>query len=156
MREVHDWIIRIDDSFCEYEYHLSGGNGYSIDELIQIIVVHARMNEISRSLVVNHAAEISIRDDYMNWNREELISEIKRLAEENQLYAENEVSFEKKILVLGNKVKNLHKVITKQQLKIQRQAENITTLLHLYTSGKRSKSHKRLREKYRALKARMR
>ena len=53
------------------------------------------------------------------------------------------------------KIANLHKVITKQQLKIQRQAENITTLLHLYTSGKRSKSHKKLREKYRALKARM-
>ena len=50
-------------------------------------------------------------------------------------------------------VANLHVVIAKQQLKIQRQAENITTLLQLYTSGKRSKSHKNLREKYRALKA---
>lgn len=51
------------------------------------------------------------------------------------------------------KIANLHKIISKQQLKIERQAENITTLLHLYTSGKRSKSHKKLREKYRALKA---
>ena len=51
------------------------------------------------------------------------------------------------------KIVNLHKIISKQQLKIERQAENITTLLHLYTSGKRSKSHKKLREKYRALKA---
>ena len=44
------------------------------------------------------------------------------------------------------KIANLHKIISKQQLKIERQAENITTLLHLYTSGKRSKSHKKLRE----------
>jgi len=156
MNGVRDWIIKIDDSFCEYEYHLIGGNEYSIDELIQIIVVHARMNVISSSLVVNHAAEIAIHDDYMNWNLEELIGEIKRLAEENQLYAENEARFVKKILALNNKVANLHKVISKLQTKVARQKENITTLLHLYTSGKRSKSHKKLREKYRALKARMR
>ena len=87
--------------------------------------------------------------------KEELIGEIKRLAEENQLYAENEVRFVKKILALNNKVANLHKVISKLQTKVARQKENITTLLHLYTSGKRSKSHKKLREKYRALRARI-
>ena len=87
--------------------------------------------------------------------KEELIGEIKRLAEENQLYAENEVRFVKKILALNNKVANLHKVISKLQTKVARQKENITTLLHLYTSGKRSKSHKKLREKYRALNARI-
>jgi len=87
--------------------------------------------------------------------KEELIGEIKRLAEENQLYAENEARFVKKILALNNKVANLHKVISKLQTKVARQKENITTLLHLYTSGKRSKSHKKLREKYRALKARI-
>ena len=91
--------------------------------------------------------------DYRNWYREELIGEIKRLAEENQLYAENEVRFVKKILAINNKVANLHKVISKLQTKVARQKENITTLLHLYTSGKRSKSHKKLREKYRLLKA---
>lgn len=50
------------------------------------------------------------------------------------------------------KVENLHKIIEKQQLKIQRQAENISTLLHLYTSGERSQAHKRVREKYKTLK----
>lgn len=50
-------------------------------------------------------------------------------------------------------IANLHKVIEKQRLKIQRQAETITILSHLYTSGKRCKAHKRLREKYRLLKA---
>lgn len=59
----------------------------------------------------------------------------------------------KRVIEAERKVKNLHKIISKQQLKIERQAENITTLLHLYTSGKRSKSHKKLREKYRELKA---
>ena len=49
-------------------------------------------------------------------------------------------------------VANLHVVIAKQQLKIQRQAENITTLLQLCTSGERSQAHKRLREKYKSLK----
>jgi hypothetical protein len=58
----------------------------------------------------------------------------------------------KRVIEAERKVKNLHKIISKQQLKIERQAENITTLLHLYTSGKRSKSHKKLREKYRELK----
>lgn len=68
---------------------------------------------------------------------------------------ENEVnSVVKKTVTLENKIRNLHKVIAKQQLKIQRQSENLTILLHLYTSGKRSKSHKKLREKYRQLKAR--
>jgi len=62
----------------------------------------------------------------------------------------------KRAIEAERKAANLRKVIAKQQIKIQRQAENITTLLHLYTSGKRSKSHKKLREKYRALKARMR
>lgn len=80
-------------------------------------------------------------EDYMNWNREELIGEIKRLAEENQHFAGNEVSFAKKILDLNNK--------------ITRQAENIASLLHLYTSGKRSKSHKMLRKKYRLMKQRI-
>jgi hypothetical protein len=53
------------------------------------------------------------------------------------------------------KVENLHKLIEKEQLKIEHQRENIGTLLQLYTSGKRSKAHKKLREKYRALKAQM-
>ena len=61
----------------------------------------------------------------------------------------------KRVIEAERKVANLHKVIAKQQIKIQRQAENIATLLQLYTSGKRSKSHKKLREKYRALKARV-
>jgi hypothetical protein len=56
---------------------------------------------------------------------------------------------------LKAKINNLHKVIAKQQLKIEHQRENIGTLLQLYTSGKRSKAHKKLREKYRVLKARM-
>ena len=59
----------------------------------------------------------------------------------------------KRVIEAERKVVNLHKIISKQQLKIEWQAENITTLLHLYTSGKRSKSHKKLREKYRLLKA---
>ena len=58
----------------------------------------------------------------------------------------------KRAIEAERKVANLRVVIAKQQLKIQRQAENITTLLQLYTSGKRSKSHKRLREKYKCLK----
>ena len=59
----------------------------------------------------------------------------------------------KRVIEAERKVVNLHKIISKQQLKIERQAENITTLLHLYTSGKRRKSPKKLREKYRLLKA---
>ena len=59
----------------------------------------------------------------------------------------------KRVIEAERKVANLHKVISKQQMKIQRQAENISTLLHLYTSGERSQAHKKLREKYRALKA---
>ena len=59
----------------------------------------------------------------------------------------------KRAIKAERKVANLRVVIAKQQLKIQRQAENITTLLHLYTSGERSQAHKKLREKYRALKA---
>ena len=58
----------------------------------------------------------------------------------------------KRVIEAERKVANLHKVIAKQQLKIQRQAENISTLLHLYTSGERSQAHKRLREKYKSLK----
>jgi len=58
----------------------------------------------------------------------------------------------KRVIEAERKVANLHKVIAKQQLKIQRQAENIATLLHLYTSGERSQAHKRLREKYKCLK----
>ncbi len=58
----------------------------------------------------------------------------------------------KRIIEAERKVVNLHKVISKQQLKIQRQAENISTLLHLYTSGERSQAHKRVREKYKTLK----
>ena len=58
----------------------------------------------------------------------------------------------KRVIKAERKVANLHKVIAKQQIKIQRQAENISTLLHLYTSGERSQAHKRLREKYKSLK----
>jgi len=58
----------------------------------------------------------------------------------------------KRVIEAERKVANLHKVIAKQQIKIQRQAENITTLLQLYTSGERSQAHKRLREKYKSLK----
>jgi len=58
----------------------------------------------------------------------------------------------KRVIEAERKVANLHKVIAKQQIKIQRQAENISTLLHLYTSGERSQAHKRLREKYKCLK----
>lgn len=59
---------------------------------------------------------------------------------------------QKRAIEAERKVVNLHKVIAKQQLKIQRQAENISTLLHLYTSGERSQAHKRVREKYKTLK----
>jgi predicted PilT family ATPase len=84
----------------------------------------------------------SLRNEARN-NLEEYIAEL-----------ENEVnSVVKKTVTLENKNRNLHKVIAKQQVKIQRQAENLTILLDLYTSGKRSKSHKKLREKYRLLKA---
>lgn len=58
----------------------------------------------------------------------------------------------KRVIEAERKVANLHKVIAKQQTKIQRQAESISTLLHLYTSGERSQAHKRLREKYKSLK----
>ena len=58
----------------------------------------------------------------------------------------------KRAIEAERKVANLRGVIAKQQLKIQRQAENISTLLHLYTSGERSQAHKRLREKYKCLK----
>lgn len=58
----------------------------------------------------------------------------------------------KRAIEAERKVANLHKVIAKQQSKIQRQAENISTLLHLYTSGERSQAHKRVREKYKTLK----
>ena len=58
----------------------------------------------------------------------------------------------KRAIEAERKVANLRVVIAKQQLKIQRQAENISTLLHLYTSGERSQAHKRLREKYKSLK----
>ena len=58
----------------------------------------------------------------------------------------------KRVIEAERKAVNLHKIIEKQQLKIQRQAENISTLLHLYTSGERSQAHKRLREKYKSLK----
>ena len=98
--------------------------------------------------------------DYMNWNQDELISEIKRLAEECQNTKAELESLEHSLECHKNeirgrdkKIANLHKVIEKQRLKIQRQTETITTLLHLYTSGKRCKAHKRLREKYRLLKA---
>lgn len=153
MNAIRNWKIRIDDSFCEYEFHLCGGEEYSIYDLIQIILVHARMNEVSKSLVTSHVADIPIRDDYMNWNRQELIDEIKRLVEDNQLQARRVDDAHERAVTFENKNRNLHKVINKQQVKIKRQAEQITTLSHLYTSGKRSKSHKKLREKYRLLKA---
>ena len=58
----------------------------------------------------------------------------------------------KRAIEAERKAANLRKVIAKQQTKIQRQAENISTLLHLHTSGERSQAHKRLREKYKSLK----
>ena len=58
----------------------------------------------------------------------------------------------KRVIEAERKAANLRKVIAKQQTKIQRQAESISTLLHLYTSGERSQAHKRLREKYKSLK----
>ena len=84
----------------------------------------------------------SLRNEARN-NLEEYIADLEKKVDSA---VKGAVTFE-------NKNRNLQKVIAKQQVKIQRQAENITTLLHLYTSGKRSKSHKKLREKYRALKA---
>lgn len=85
---------------------------------------------------------------------ESLRNEARNNLEEYIAGLENEVnSVVKKTVTLENKNRNLHKVIAKQQAKIQRQAENLTILLDLYTSGKRSKSHKKLREKYRLLKA---
>ena len=84
----------------------------------------------------------SLRNEARN-NLEEYIADLEKKVD----------SAVKKVVTFENKNRNLQKVIAKQQVKIQRQAENITTLLHLYTSGKRSKSHKKLREKYRLLKA---
>ena len=84
----------------------------------------------------------SLRNEARN-NLEEYIADLEKKVD----------SAVKKAVTFENKNRNLQKVIAKQQVKIQRQAENITTLLHLYTSGKRSKSHKKLREKYRTLKA---
>lgn len=84
----------------------------------------------------------SLRNEARN-NLEEYIADLEKKVD----------SAVKKAVTFENKNRNLQKVIAKQQVKIQRQAENITTLLHLYTSGKRSKSHKKLREKYRLLKA---
>jgi uncharacterized coiled-coil protein SlyX len=84
----------------------------------------------------------SLRNEARN-NLEEYIADLEKAGD----------SYVKKSVTFENKIRNLHKVIAKQQLKIQRQAENLTILLDLYTSGKRSKSHKKLREKYRTLKA---
>lgn len=90
----------------------------------------------------------------------ELVNKIIELSRTCEWWYEQNESFHKSLENLQNslkgrdkKIANLHKIISKQQLKIERQAENITTLLHLYTSGKRSKSYKKLREKYRLLKA---
>lgn len=58
----------------------------------------------------------------------------------------------KRAIEAERKVANLHKVISKQQLKIQRQAENISTLLDLYTGGEQSRAHEELKEKYEYLK----
>ncbi len=104
-------------------------------------------------------ADILITEN--NWNtrpiEDNLIARIAELEAGAISAGKQEVETKNRLLKeRDKKIANLHKVIAKQQLKIQRQAENITTLLHLYTSGKRSKSHKKLREKYRALKARMR
>ena len=84
----------------------------------------------------------SLRNEARN-NLEEYIADLEKAGG----------SYVKKSVTFENKIRNLHKVIAKQQLKIQRQSENLTILLDLYTSGKRSKSHKKLREKYRLLKA---
>lgn len=70
-------------------------------------------------------------------------------------YKEIAEQLPKRIDELTTKIENLHNVISKQQLKIEHQRENIATLLYLYTSGKRSKAHKKLREKYKELKRRM-
>jgi len=50
------------------------------------------------------------------------------------------------------KIANLHKVITKQSLKIERQAERITMLEALYSGTKRSKKAATIKAKYKALK----
>ena len=74
---------------------------------------------------------------------EALRNEARNNLEEYIAGLENEVnSVVKKTVTFENKIRNLHKVIAKQQLKIQRQSENLAILLDLYTSGKRSKSHK--------------
>ena len=90
----------------------------------------------------------------------ELVNKIIELSRTCELWYKQNESFHKSLENLQNslkgrdkKIANLHKIISKQQLRIEWQAENITTLLHLYTSGKRSKSHKKLLEKYRLLKA---
>lgn len=59
---------------------------------------------------------------------------------------------QKRAIEAERKVANLHKVIEKQQLKIQRQAENISRLLDLYTGGEQSRAHEKLKEKYEYLK----
>ena len=84
----------------------------------------------------------SLRNEARN-NLEEYIADLEKKVD----------SAVKKAVTFENKNRNLQKVIAKQQVKIQRQAENLTILLDFYTSGKRSKSHKKLREKYRLLKA---
>jgi len=60
--------------------------------------------------------------------------------------------WKKRAIEAEQRIANLHRVCSKQHTKIQRQAENISTLLHLHTSGERSQAHKRLREKYKSLK----
>jgi septal ring factor EnvC (AmiA/AmiB activator) len=97
-------------------------------------------------------------DDYcvrcgvkVNYIFVEPTDEVKIVADQQKKIAD----LQARIAERQKKIDNLHKVISKQQLKIEHQRENIGTLLQLYTSGKRSKAHKKLREKYRALKARM-
>ena len=50
------------------------------------------------------------------------------------------------------KITNLHKIISKQQLRISRQANRITELEALWAGTKCSKTHRKLKEKYAILK----
>ena len=40
------WIVRIDDTYCEYEFELKGGDNNSIQSLIDVICKKCGMKEI--------------------------------------------------------------------------------------------------------------
>lgn len=44
------WTIKISDGFCAWEFYLQGGGDFSIDDLIQIVRVHTKMQILDERL----------------------------------------------------------------------------------------------------------